>query len=90
MITSSERKATSDFVLSNPSNLKTALAVYESWPDVKARVCQQFLKRLCSRIETSVKENETLKEFADDMHIDYKYEDKAWKTNVWLYRGVGA
>ena len=86
MITSSERKATSDFVLSNPSNLKTALAVYESWPDVKAHVCQQFLKRLCSRIETSVKENETLKEFADDIHIDYKYEDKAWKTNVWLYR----
>ncbi len=86
MTSDSERNAASEFILSQPDHLETAQAVFESWPDVKAHVCQQFLKRLCSRIETSVKENETLKEFADDMHIDYKYEDKAWKTNVWLYR----
>ena len=86
MITSSEREVASAFVLSDPSNLKTALAVYESWPDVKKRVCQQFLKGLCSRIEKAVKENKKLKEFAGDMRICYKYEDKAWESKVWLYR----
>ena len=86
MITDSERDAAFKFVLSNPSNLKTALAVCESWPDVKARVCKEFLKGLRSRIETAVKENQKLKEFAGDMRVDYKYEDKAWESCVYLYR----
>ena len=86
MTTNSERKAARDFVLSNPSNLNTALTVSESWPDVKEQVCKEFLNRLCSRIETAVKENKKLKEFAGDIRIDYKYEDKAWESGVSLYR----
>ena len=86
MTTNSERKAARDFVLSNPSNLNTALTVSESWPDVKEQVCKEFLNRLCSRIETAVKENKKLKEFAGDIRIDYKYEDKAWGSYVCLYR----
>ena len=84
MITSIERKAASDFVLSNPSNLKTALAVYEAWPDVTAHVCETFLKRLCSRIEASVKEK--LKGFAEDMHVDRTSGNKEYRSTVWLYR----
>ena len=86
MITDSEKKAAIDFVLSNPSNLKTALAVCESWADVKQSICEKFLNRLCSRIETALKENEKLKEFGDDMRFDYVYDDKAWQSAVYLYR----
>ncbi len=87
MISSSERKTTSDFVLSNPSNLKTALTVYESWPDVIDHVCEQFLKGLCSRIETAVKENENLKEFTGDMRVRCRYgSTDAWGSYVCLYR----
>ena len=86
MITDSEKKAAIDFVLLNQSNLETALAVHESWAGVKERICKKFQNRLCSRIETAVKENEKLKEFADDMRFGYEYGNKAWKTNVWLYR----
>ena len=86
MITDSEKNAAIDFVLLSQSNLETALAVHESWAVVKERICKKFLNRLCSRIETAVKENEKLKEFADDMRFGYEYGNKAWKTNVWLYR----
>ena len=86
MITDREREAAVKFVLSNPSNLKTALAVYGSWPDVVDRVCKGFLEELCSRIKSSVKKNETLKQFAGDICVDSEYVVKAWKTKVWLYR----
>ena len=87
MIISSERKATFDFVLSNPSNLKTALAVCESWPDVVDHVCEKFLKGLCSQIETAVKENKNLKKFASDMRVRCEYGDKvAWGSSISLYR----
>ena len=85
MITSSEKKATFDFVLSDQSNMKTALAVCEAWPDVIDHVCEKFLKGLCSQIEKVVKGS--LKEFADDMRVDCKYGGKiGWRNNVWLYR----
>ena len=84
MITSIERKAAADFVLSDPNNLKTALAVYDAWTDVTDRVCEQFLKGLCSRIEASVKEK--LKEFAHDMRVDYTSGNKEYRSTVWLYR----
>ena len=87
MITSSERKAASDFVLSNPSNLKTALTVYESWPDVIDEVCKKFMKGLCFQIETAVKEKDQLKKFAGDMRVRCKYGGKiAWGSYVSLYR----
>ena len=86
MITDSEKKAAIDYMLLNQSNLQTALAVHESWPDVKARICKKFLNQLCSRIEAALKKNETLKGFAGDMRIDNKYEDKPWKSYVYLYR----
>ena len=86
MITDSEKKAAFDFVLLNPSNLKTALTVYESWPDVIDHVCNKFLNRLCSQIETAVKEKEKLKEFAGDMRVGCKYGGKvAWESYVCLY-----
>ncbi len=87
MITDSERKAASDFVLSNPGNLETALALVESWPRVKESVCKEFLKGLCSRIETAAKEHENLKEFADDMKVDCEYEgNDIYEATLWLYR----
>ena len=83
MTTDSETRAVQDFVLSDPSNLQTALAVYESWPAVKNNVCEKFLEQLCSRIEKA----EQLQKFAQDMHVlcDYDGESK-YSCAVWLYR----
>ena len=86
MITDKEKKAAINFVLLNQSNLETALAVHESWADVKERICKKFLNRLCSRIKTALKKNERLKGFAGDMRFCCEYEDKQWKSYVYLYR----
>ena len=84
--TDSERKATFDFVLSDLSNLKTALAVSESWPDVRDHVCEKFLKRLCSQIETAVKEHEKLKEFVGGMRVGHTYKGERGRSSIRLYR----
>ena len=88
MTTSAERKCASDFVFLTPGHLKTALAVYESWPDIVDRVCKRFLANLRSRIESSVKEHEDLKLFAGDMRFGANYRDRAraWESSLWLYR----
>ena len=91
MTTNNERKATFDFVLSDLSNLKTALAVSESWPDVRDHVCEKFLKGLCSQIETEVKEK--LKEFAGDMQVGHTYvghKGKRGRSSIRLYRNCWA
>ena len=91
MTTNSERKAAFDFVLSNLSNLETALAVSESWPDVRDNVCEKFLKGLCSQIETEVKEK--LKEFADGMKVGHTYvghKGEHDRSSIWLYRDCWA
>ncbi len=90
MTSSSEKKAAYKFLMSNPSNLKTALAVYESWPCVRDDICEKFLKRLRSRIDTAVKENEKLKEFAGDRRVGYKYGSERYKSGIWLYRACWA
>ena len=89
--TDSERKATFDFVLSDLSNLKTALAVSESWPDVRDHVCEKFLKRLCFQIETEVKEK--LKESDGAMQVCHTYaghKGKRGRSSIRLYRNCWA
>lgn len=88
MTTDSETKAVRDFLLSepfNPENLKTAKAVHDSWSDVRNEVCERFLKQLCSRIETAVKEK--LKGSASDIEVvnDYNGESR-YSCAVWLCR----
>ena len=88
MTSSAERKAASDYVFSTPRHLKTALAVYESWPDVVDRVCKRFLEELRCRIESSAKEHKELKQFANDMPVKVNYKNRAgaWESSLWLYR----
>ena len=84
--TNREKEEFLKFVFSGQSNLETALAVSEYWPDVKARVCESFLERLCARIMTAVKEHRQLNEFADDVDIYKNYGSEAYDSNVWLFR----
>ena len=85
MTTDCESKTVRDFLLSNPGNLRTALAVYESWPAIRNEVCERFLKRLCSLIKQKMKKEMT--DVTNGMHVDYKYGGEARNPNfLWLYR----
>ena len=70
MVGDSERNAVREFVLSDPEKLRTALAVYESWPDIRDNVCERFLTRLCQR----VREHERLKQLGSELAVDCAYE----------------
>ena len=87
MTTDSESRAIRKFVLDgrNPNNLRTALAVYESWPAVRNEVCERFLKHLCSLIEQKAKEE--IKKIADDLDIGCVYGgEKRLSNRLWLSR----
>ena len=83
MIGHGERDAVMNFVMSDPLRLKTALAVYESWPEIRDKICSRFLERLYLR----VLKNERLQELAPDLKLYWKYEgEKKTKIRMWLYR----
>ena len=88
MVNSIERKTVSDFLLRDPGNLETALAVSDSWPYVRDKVCEEFLKQLCSQIKKEVKEK--LKEYADDMQFYHEYTGSDGRSRIGLYRGCWA
>lgn len=90
MTTDGETRAVRDYVLSNPSNMTTAMAVYEAWPHVKEHVCKEFMKHLCSRIEMA----EELRRSAPDRRIGWQYDSDSKPDPmrfygypaIWLYR----
>ena len=85
MTSDSEARAVEEFLLSNPENLATALAVYDSWPAVRDRVCSPFLEHIRSCVEQRVKQR--IPEFAHDVEVGFRYgADKNEFSCLWLYR----
>ncbi len=85
MVDNSERQAVLEFVMSAPEKLKTALAVYECWPDIRDDVCGRFLSRLCVR----VREDPRLQDIGSDLTIDCRYDGEPKKRNrLWLHRNA--
>ena len=85
MTTDNEARAVQEYLLSNPENLLVGLAVYESWPTVRDRVCQQFLERLRNRIEQEIAQHPAL--FGNDIYVGCKYEGKKKYSNrLWVHR----
>ena len=83
MIGHGERDAVMNFVMSDPLRLKTALAVYESWPEIRDKICSRFLERVYLR----VMKNGRLQQLAPDLKLYWKYEgEKKTKNRLWLYR----
>lgn len=82
MTTDCEAKAVEDYVLLDPDRLKTAEAVYESWPEIKNGVFRKFLERLCSAIALEAKSK-----FGDDIRAECEYVGEGKYSNwICLYR----
>lgn len=80
----SETAAVRDFVLSSPDNLRTALAVQESWLAIKKSVCNSFLERLCEQIMLKIESDVGS---YGDLCVGYEYGGESrWSSIVWLYR----
>ena len=82
MTTDLEAKAVEEYVLLDSDRLKTAEAVYESWPEIKNGVCRRFLERLCSAIALEAKGRS-----GDDIRVESEYVGEDKHSNwVCLYR----
>ena len=85
MTTDSETQVLRDHLFSNPERLKTAMAVHDAWPAVKAEVCEGFLEHLRTRIHGRVA-NE-LSGMASDIRVEWKYDgQKRYANFLWLSR----
>ena len=81
MTTESETKTVREFVLADSNKLKTAVAIYESWPAIKNEVCKTFLERLRCAIERKAKE------FAPDITVICEYTGEyKYGNGIWMYR----
>ena len=84
MTNDSETAAVRDFVLSSPDNLRTALAVQESWLAIKKSVCNSFLERLCGQIKLKIESDAGS---YGDLCVGYEYGGESrWSSMVRLYR----
>ena len=54
-VTTEERKAVKDFILAHPENIATALAVYDSWPDISEKIKRNFLKLIRDELSTDTR-----------------------------------
>ena len=50
-VTTTESNTVKDFVLANPENMATALAVYQSWPAIAAPIKRDFLKLIHDKLK---------------------------------------
>lgn len=82
MTTDFEAKAVADYVLLDSDRLRTAQAVYESWPEITKRVCRRFLERLCSAIDLKARKIG----FGDDIRITPVIEEDNKNWMILLYR----
>ena len=79
IVTDSKKSAIAEFVLGDDKNVATALAVYETWPEVAGKIKRGFLELIWKKLP-------------DDMigHSDWvwywDYGDKRFESYIWAYR----
>ena len=68
-----------DYLSSNPSQLRTALAVHDGWRRIRAEICERFLKHLRQEVENRVRE------IAADLQVECRYGgDRRHSNKLWI------
>lgn len=72
-----------DYLSSNPSQLRTALAVHDAWRRVRSDICKRFLEHLRQVVEDRMREE--LSHVAPDLHVRCRYGgDKRHSNKLWI------
>ena len=72
-----------DYLSSNPSQLRTALAVHNAWRRVRADICKRFLEHLRRAVEDRM--HKELSDVAPDLHVRCRYGgDKPHSNKLWI------
>ena len=71
------------FVLESDDNMRTAIAVYEAWPQVRNEVVARFLTKVKDRIAGELTKPENL---GQDLRFGSAFDGKSTGDGLWLYR----
>ena len=72
-----------DYLSSNPSQLRTALAVHDAWRCVRADICKRFLEHLRQVVEDRM--HKELAHVARDLHVRCRYGgDTRYSNTLWI------
>ncbi len=85
MTTPSEQEEVKRFVLENDENLRTALAVFDSWPRIRNDVVARFLGRLRGLVEEGLP---GAVQRADEMRVGSGFSGSYRNDGVWAYRAA--
>lgn len=78
-----------EYLSSNPSHLKTALAVHDAWRLMRADICKRFLEHLREIVEDRMREE--LSRMAPDFLVGCRYGgDKLHSNDLWITRDAWA
>ena len=78
-----ETKTVVELLESEPNHLETARVIYESWPEVRDRICRRFLVHLRGCVKSRLEE--TLGDSAQDIRLEPQY-DGTHKSAVYELR----
>ena len=78
VMTDSKRSAVADFVRGDAKNLATALAVYETWPDVAREIKSKFLKLIWDHLPWD--------DLPKDILQSQGYGPKRFESYIFIYR----
>ena len=86
MTTSSETEALENYLHANPDHFLTSQVIYDSWADIKKRICERFLNQICHQVELKIRNGRGI---ITVENIDYGCEcagDAPFNCNLWFYR----
>ena len=80
-----EADAMREWLLGNPGNLDTARRVHRAWPEIRDRVCREFLSRLSAAVRENLADMPGHDGFGDIV-VSCDYEHRTYKCRLWIYR----
>ena len=74
-----------DYLSTNPSQLRAALAIHDAWIPVRDVVCERFLEHLCKAVKDRARD--ALKDIAPDCNVWCNYEgERKYSNGLWISR----
>ena len=85
MKTDAEARFVHDYLSTNPSHLRAALAVHDAWSLVREEVCERFLKHLRQIVEDRLRK--AVPDIDADFYVRCRYEGNRRNSNcLWIAR----
>lgn len=85
MTSGAETREIREYLRENPSQLRSALAIHDAWPEIRDEICEKFLEHLRDRLESKLRQE--ISDFDRGLRVRCVYGGgKAKATALWVTR----